>query len=136
MQPSFIWKTWRYFFNIQFYKMCKNYEFIIDKNLKKKLENNHKFCDGCLNNLILLLQKWAYPSEYIDSWNELNKSLLPNKESFNYNVSLENIYNSDYRHAKKLYNTVEIKKIQEIIITYICKVYYPLMFLKTLEKPV
>lgn len=119
--------------------MCKKYEFIIDKNLKKKLENNHKFCDACLNNLILLLQKWTYPSEYIDSWNELNKSLkslLPNKESFNYNVNLENIYNSDYRHAKNLDNTVEIKKIQEIIITYICKVYYPLMFLKTLEKPV
>ena len=37
--------------------MCKKYEFIIDKNLKKKLENNHKFCDACLNNLILLLQK-------------------------------------------------------------------------------
>ena len=48
---------------------CKrNYEKDFNKELIKIFENTHKFCNGDINEFILLLRKRFHQYEYTDSW--------------------------------------------------------------------
>lgn len=40
----------------------------------------------------------------MDSLSKFNETVLPNKESFYSNLNLENIFNSDHEHSKKVWN--------------------------------
>ena len=40
----------------------------------------HKFCNGDLNNFVLLLRKGPY--EYMDSWERFDETSLPPKKIF------------------------------------------------------
>ena len=65
------------------YFTCKqNYEKDFNKELIKRFANTYEFCNGNLNNFILLLRKGVYPYEYIDNWEKFDETSLPNKESF------------------------------------------------------
>ena len=55
----------------------------------------------------------------MDDWKKLNEILLPRKEDFYSNLNMEDIKDSDYNHAKRVYK--DLKAIH----------YYCLMFLKT-----
>ena len=39
----------------------------------------------------MLLRKGVYSYEYMDNWERLNETSLPNKESFYSNLNMENI---------------------------------------------
>ena len=41
-----------------------------------------KFCNGVLNNFLLLLRKGLYPYEYMDSWEKFDETTIPPKEAF------------------------------------------------------
>ena len=65
------------------YFTCKqNYEKYFNKELIKRFANTYEFCNGNLNNFILLLRKGVYPYEYMDNWEKFDETSLPNKESF------------------------------------------------------
>ena len=49
------------------------------ENLKKAFANTYKCSTHDINRFISLLQKGAYPYEYIDYWEKLNETSLPEK---------------------------------------------------------
>ena len=60
----------------------KNYQKNFNENLKKRFTNTSKFSNHDINDFILLLWKDAYPYEYIDDFEKLNETSLPEKEAF------------------------------------------------------
>ena len=75
------------FLNTKFFKddlivykcLCciKNYQYKFDKKLKERIFNTHRFSNHDNTKFILLLQKGAYPYEYMDDWEKLIKTSLP-----------------------------------------------------------
>ena len=78
-----------------------------EKNFKEKLiqrfANTYEFCNGDFNKFILLLRKGVYPYEYMDSWQRLDETSLPDKEAFYSNLNMEDITDVDYRHGKTVF---------------------------------
>ena len=48
----------------------------------KNFPNLHKFCNGDLNNFLLLLRKGVYPYEDMDSWEKFDETTIPPKVAF------------------------------------------------------
>ena len=111
----------------------KNYEKDFNKELIKRFANTYNFCDNDLNKFILLLTKGVYPYEYMDNWERLDETSLPDKESFYSSLNMENIDDIDYRHGNNVFKKFKLKK--ENTTTYMCKatLHYLQMYLKTLE---
>ena len=61
--------------------------------------NIYEVCNGDLNKFILLLRKGVYPYEYMDNWERFREILLSNKEAFYSNLNMEDITDTDYKHA-------------------------------------
>ena len=53
----------------------------------------------------MLLRKRIYPYEYMDCWNKFNQYKLPPTNNFYSELTMENITNSDYRHAQRVFKT-------------------------------
>ena len=49
----------------------------------------------------MLLRKGIYPYEYMDDWEKLNETTLPEKEEFYSNLNMEEITNAYYMHGKR-----------------------------------
>ena len=83
----------------------------------------------------MLLRKGFYPYEYIDSWEEFDKNLLPDKKAFYSKLNLEDITDKDYEHAQKVWEVFEIKKSWRVSWPICSKqIHYCLqMYLNTLE---
>ena len=62
---------------------------------------------------ILLLQKGVYPDEYMDEWEKINKTSLPEKEDFYSHLNMEDIIAADYVQAKRVCKDFEIKNLGE-----------------------
>ena len=71
------------------------------------------FCDNDLDKFIMLLRKGVYPYEYIDEWDKFNEKVLPGKESFYSNITLENISEIDYAHATNVFKKFNINNLGE-----------------------
>ena len=83
---------------------CKNnYEKDFHKELMERFANIYEFCNGDLNKFILLLRKGVYPYEYVDNWERFDETSLPDKESFNNSLNMENIDDIDYRHGNNVF---------------------------------
>ena len=85
----------------------KEYEKEINKELIERFANTYKFCNNDINKFIMLLRKGVYPYEYMDGWDKLNEKIIPSKESFYSNLTLENISEVDYMHANNVFKTFE-----------------------------
>ena len=57
------------------------------------------------------MRKGVYLYEYLDDWEKLNESLLPEKEDFYSHMNMEGITDADYVHTKKVCKGFEIKKL-------------------------
>ena len=57
----------------------------------------------------MLLRKGDYPYEYMDSWEQFNETLLPNKKAFYSKLYLEDIIDEDYMHAQKEFKEFKLK---------------------------
>ena len=91
---------------------CKeNYEKDFNKELIKRFANTYRFCNKNLNKFILLLRKGVYPYEYMDNWERFDETLLPNKEAFYSNLNMEDIADTDYRHANKVFKEFELENL-------------------------
>ena len=91
----------------------KEYEKEFNKELIERFTNTYKFCDNDLDKFIMLLRKGVYPYEYIDEWDKFNEKVLPGKESFYSNLTLENISEIDYAHANNVFKKFNINNLGE-----------------------
>ena len=87
---------------------CEQCKKLIEE-LIKKFPSMHQFCDGNLNNFVLLLRKGVYPYEDMDSWEKFDETSLPDKKAFYSNLNLGDIGDEDYVHAQKVWNVFEIR---------------------------
>ena len=93
---------------------CKiNYEKDFNKELIKRFTNTYNFCDKDLNKFILLLRKYVYSYEYMDSWERFDETSLPDKESFYSNLNMGNIDDIDYRHGNNVFKNFKLKHLGE-----------------------
>ena len=73
------------------------------KDLIKKFPITDNFCKGDINKFVMLLRKGVYPYEYMDSWEKFDETSLPPKKDFYSELILEDISDSDYEHAEKVF---------------------------------
>ena len=91
----------------------KEYEKEFNKELIERFANTYKFCDNDLDKFIMLLRKGVYPYEYMDGWNKFNEKIIPGKELFYSNLTLENISETDYAHANNVFKKFCINNLGE-----------------------
>ena len=60
---------------------------------------------------MLLLKKYVYPYEYMDSWQRFDETSMPDKEDFYSNLNMEDITDVDYRHGKKVFEYLISKNL-------------------------
>ena len=89
----------------------KNDEKEINKELIERFASIYKFCNNDLNKLVMLLRKGVYPYEYMDGWDKFNETSIPSKESFHSNLRMENISETDYRHANNVFKTFKLNNL-------------------------
>ena len=89
----------------------KNYEKEINKELIERFASTYKFCNNDLNKFVMLLRKGVYPYEYMDGWDKFNETSIPSKESFYSNLTMENISETDYRHANNVFKTFKLNNL-------------------------
>ena len=94
-------------------KECKkSYTKVANESIKN-FPTLYKFCNGDLNKFFLLLRKGIYPYEYMDSWEKFNETELPPKKYFYSNFNLGNISDKDCKQIQKVWETFEIKNLDE-----------------------
>ena len=49
----------------------------------------------------------------MDNWERVDETLLPNEEAFYSNLSMEDITDTDYRHAYKVFKEYKLKHLGE-----------------------
>ena len=91
----------------------KEYEKEFNKELVERFANTYKFYDNDFNKFIMFLRKGVYPYEYIDGWVKFNEKIIPSKESFYSNLTLENITKTDYAHANNVFKKFNINNSDE-----------------------
>ena len=89
----------------------KNYKKEINKELIKRFASTYKFCNNDLNKFVMLLRKGVYPYEYMDGWDKFNETSIPSKESFYSNLTMENISETDYRHANNIFKRFKLNNL-------------------------
>ena len=80
----------------------KHYSNKVDEKLKKIFNNTFKFSENDINKFILFLRKGVYPYEYMNEWEKLNETTLPEKEEFYCNLNMEDITDADYMHGRRV----------------------------------
>ena len=83
------------------------------KALTKKFTNIHKFCNGDINQFILLLRKRVYPYEYMDNWEIINERSLPDEKAFYSKLNLEDVTDKDYAHAQKVFEEFKLRNLDD-----------------------
>ena len=63
--------------------------------------------------LSLLTRKGVYPYEYMNSLERLKETQLPLKEAFHSRLNDEDISDEDYTHAQKVWETFEMKNLED-----------------------
>ena len=100
-------------------KDCSTYSYKPLNPLKERFKNTYEFCNnnktesmGKVNNkFILLLRKGVYPYEYMDSFERLKETKLPEYKHFHSELDQTNISKSDYEHAQKVWITFNCKNM-------------------------
>ena len=95
----------------RFFNCKKNYKKEINKELIKRFASTYKFCNNDLNKFVMLLRKSVYPYEYMDGWDKFNQTSIPSKESFYSNLTMENISETDYRHANNVFKRFKLNNL-------------------------
>ena len=85
----------------------------MDENLKKLFSNTYKFSNHDINKSILLLQRGAYPYEYMDEWEKFNEISLPEKEGFYSHLNMEDLTDVGYAHAERVCEDFKIRNLRD-----------------------
>ena len=89
----------------------KEYKKDINNKLKKRFSNVCEFCGYDMNKFVSLLRKGVYPYEYMDEWNNYNGKELPVKKSFYSNLTMEDISDTDYKHANNVFRKFNLNNL-------------------------
>ena len=89
----------------------KEYKKDIDNKLKERFSNVYEFCDYDVNKFLTLLRKGAYSYEYMDEWDKFDEKKLPCKESFYSNLTMEDISDTDYKHANNVFEKFNLNNL-------------------------
>ena len=81
-------------------------------NLPKDAFNNVKRCYA-EDKLSLLTRKEVYPYEYMDTLEKLKETKLPSREEFYSRLNGVGINDEDYEHAQKIWETFEMKNLED-----------------------
>ena len=102
--------------SIEYKSLCcnKNYQQKFDEKLKERFFNTYKFSNHDNSRFILLLQKSVYPYEHMDDLEKFNEASLPKQENLYSHLNMEDITDADYKHARRVCEDFEIKKIRRI----------------------
>ena len=84
-------------------KECKGTSVKSVNDLFQKFPRMHKFCNGDLNKLVMLLRKGVYPYKQMDSWEKFNETSFPSKKHFYSELTLEDITDKDYNPGQKVF---------------------------------
>ena len=57
------------------------------------------------------MQKGVYHFEYVDDWRKFNETSLPGKKIFYRHLSIEDITNANYAHAKRVWKGFKINNV-------------------------
>ena len=91
---------------------CENeYKKDINNKLKEIFLNAYEFCGYDMNTFVTLLRKGVYPYEYMDEWNKFDEKELPVKESFYSNLMMEDISDTDYKHANNVFKKFDLNNL-------------------------
>ena len=88
----------------------KNYKKDFNNELIKRFANIYEFSNEDINKFILLLRKGVFPYEYMNSWERLNETSLPDK-AFYSSLNMKDITDVDYRHAKRVFKNLNNKNL-------------------------
>ena len=89
----------------------KEYKKGLNKKLIERFLNVYEFCDYDINKFMVLLRKGVYPYEYMDEWDKFNEKKLPCKESFYSNLTMEDISDTDYKHANNVFEKFNLNNL-------------------------
>ena len=57
------------------FMLHKNYQTMLEENIKKVTFNKYRFSNQHINKFILLLEKRVYPYEYMNDWKNVNDTI-------------------------------------------------------------
>ena len=83
---------------------------LVDKDFKYLSKEFKEFKD---KDLKLLKEKEVYPYEYMNSFKKFNETELPSKNKFFSSLKNEDISEKDYEKAKDIWDTFNIKDLEE-----------------------
>ena len=89
----------------------KNTSKDLNNELIERFKNTYQFCENDNNKFSMLLREGIYPYECMDSWNKFNQDKLRPMNKFYGELTMENITNSDYRHAQRVFKTFNNKNL-------------------------
>ena len=69
---------------------------MFDEKLKEQIFNKYKFSNHDNNKFIFLFRKRVYPLGYMNDWEKLNETSLPEKEDFYSHLNMEYITDRDF----------------------------------------
>ena len=82
-----------------------------NNKLKERFSNVYEFCDYDMNKFISLLRKGVYPYEDMDEWNKYDENELPVKKYFYSNLTMEDISDTDYKHANNVFKKFNLNNL-------------------------
>ena len=89
----------------------KEYKKGLNKKLIERFSNVYEFSSYDMNKFMVLLRKGVYPYEYMDEWDKFNEKKLPCKESFYSNLTMEDISDTDYKHASNVFEKFNLNNL-------------------------
>ena len=91
--------------------MAASLDKLVNNLPKDDFNNLKRYYVG--DELNLLSRKGVYPYEYMDSLEKLKETKLPPKEAFYIRLNDEGISDEDYTHARKVWETFEMKNLED-----------------------
>ena len=91
--------------------MAASLDSLVDNLPKDDFNNVKRYYKD--NKLSLLTRKGVYPYEYMDSLERLKETKLPPKEAFYSRLNDEDISDENYAHAQKVWDTFELKNLED-----------------------
>ena len=91
--------------------MAASLDKLVNNLPKDDFNNLKRYYVG--DELNLLSRKGVYPYEYMDSLEKLKETKLPPKEAFYFRLNDEGISDEDYTHARKVWETFEMKNLED-----------------------
>jgi hypothetical protein len=80
---------------------------------------NNKYSHLNINDLNLIFRKGVFPYEYLDSFDKLNDTKLPNKRSFYSSIKGKHISQKNYNRAEKVFKLLGCNNLKDYLEVYL-----------------